>query len=196
MHWAATNTLTSNTPFCVKQDWPLKLWGCWVLPQLWRQQRQKEKKEGGRFRKNKDKRKRILNAALSSVSISERNQSHYSFTSTALHLPCSLNVCIVCVCVFGRKTPHTTLHIQADFMVRSRSSQATHLCRTRGHAWKMIIGRNERRGTWRLSHLQENAENDVQEFSREQGCPLLGCFCCMSGWLLFGTSSHSNDVPL
>lgn len=28
----------------------------------------------------------------------------------------------------------------------------------------MIIERNERRGTWRLSHLQENAENDAEEF--------------------------------
>lgn len=54
----------------------------------------------------------------------------------------------------------------------------------RGRAWQMIIGRNERRGTWRLSHLQENAENDVQEFRWEQGCPLWGCFCCTSGWLV------------
>lgn len=96
----------------------------------------------------------------------------------------------MCVLNFW-KLCYTSLHIH---MVISGNSQTTHLCRTRGHTWKMIIGRNERWGMWRLSHLQENVENDVQEFSGEQGSPLFGCLCCISGWLLFGTSSHSNDV--
>lgn len=37
---------------------------------------------------------------------------------------------------------------------------------------------------WGLSHLQENAENYAQEFGWEQGRPLLGCFCSMSGCCL------------
>lgn len=112
-----------------------------------------------------------------------------------LHIPDTV-ICIylyihICVCVLNCWRPcHTSLRIH---MVIFGNSQTTHLCRTRGHTWKMIIGRNERRGMWRLSHLQENVENDVQEFSGEQGSPLFGCLCCISGWLLFGTSSHSND---
>lgn len=51
----------------------------------------------------------------------------------------------------------------------------------------MIIGQNERRGTWRLSHLQENAENYVQEFSENKAafCSLVSIArlaCCSSGY--------------
>lgn len=41
----------------------------------------------------------------------------------------------------------------------------------------------------RLSHLDKNAENDVEEFRWEQGRPLWDGFCRMSDCLLFGGSS-------
>lgn len=173
-----------------------KSMACWAQLQLWLQKETQYKKrddaEGVRERLTS-----MVPCIICICLFCKKTQSYYyDFLKIYqfLHIPDNI-MCIylyihICVLNFW-KLCYTSLHIH---MVISGNSQTTHLCRTRGHTWKMIIGRNERRGMWRLSHLQENVENDVQEFSGEQGSPLFGCLCCISGWLLFGTSSHSNDV--
>lgn len=85
-----------------------------------------------------------------------------------------------------------TTHDTKTFSDFEINSETTDPCRDA--CIKMIIGRNERRGTRRLSHLQENAQNDVEEFSWEQGCPLFACFCRPSGLLLFAISSRCASL--